>query len=425
MARHTSATLVAAAIACVFPYPARAAAVDRPGLEGRWTLSRSLSEFPEVGFGADLLSEVGRDAAGGGGSWNGSDRSGGGGQSAAPDSRMESEDDVRRAEQLTDEVRNPSAHLMIAETATAVTITDDRGRSRTFHPDGRDEAQQLDRVPVGTRTRWEGPRLVVRYAAEQNRELRYTYSRRLAPPQLVVEIEFIERGGRQRVTRVYEPSQPDEPPTPVQVAPAIPAKPAAPAAARSSAGQSPKSPIGNPAPDRAGAPVAPPAQSSAGQSPKSPIGNPAPDRTGTPVVPQGRDAELKGLTSLGVVVEDQSSQAAGCGLSESAIDAAVSQSLTAAGLKVLHNTDEDTYLYVDVMSTSVSPGLCVSKYDVYLYTHVMATLSYQTAPVLVQVSLLHEGGITGGAPATHASAVTGTVRKYVDEFASRIRNANR
>jgi hypothetical protein len=56
---------------------------------------------------------------------------------------------------------------------------------------------------------------------------------------------------------------------------------------------------------------------------------------------------------------------------------------------------------------------------------VSATLSYQVAPALVQVSLLHKGGLTGGAPAAHGEAVTGGVKQYVDEFGARIKAANR
>ena len=77
------------------------------------------------------------------------------------------------------------------------------------------------------------------------------------------------------------------------------------------------------------------------------------------------------------------------------------------------------------MTASVSPGLCVSRYDAYLYTFTTATLSYQTTPALVQVSLLHKAGIAGGAPGAHAAAVVRNVTQYVDEFVTRIRNANR
>ena len=60
---------------------------------------------------------------------------------------------------------------MIVETPTTVTITDDRGQSRTFHPNGKEEVLQLDGVPVGVTAKREAGRLVVLYGVEQGRDL--------------------------------------------------------------------------------------------------------------------------------------------------------------------------------------------------------------------------------------------------------------
>ena len=112
-------------------------------------------------------------------------------------------------------------------------------------------------------------------------------------------------------------------------------------------------------------------------------------------------------------------------LDQSTIETAVSKSLSDAGLKAMRNSDEDTYLYIDIVTTTTSSGLCVSRYDATLYTHTTAKLSYQNTPVLVQVSLLHDGGLAGGAPSTHAAAVLKGVTQYVDQFVTQIRNANK
>jgi hypothetical protein len=269
-------------------------------------------------------------------------------------------------QQLTAEVRKPSANLTIAETPTTVTIADDRGQSRTFHPDGKREVLQLDGVPVGVTAKWDAGRLLVLYNVDQERELRYSYSRTASPPQLVIEVQFVERGGGDRVRRVYETAS----------------------AAASTA---------ETLPDR------PPAQT----------------------FNQQPDAELKGLTKLGIVVEGLSPQAAACGLNQATLEAAVSTRLSNAGFKVLPNSDEDTYVYVNVITSSLSNGLCVSRYDAFLYTHTTAKLSYHETPVLVQVSLLHKGGISGGPPAAHAEGVLRGVNEYVDQFSTRIRNANK
>src|SRR5262245_18679536 len=131
---------------------------------------------------------------------------------------------------------------------------------------------------------------------------------------------------------------------------------------------------------------------------------------------QRPDAELKGLTKLGVVVEAMSPQAAACGLSQDALEATVSKRLSGAGFTIRRNSDEDTYVYVAASTTSLANGLCVSRYDVFLHTYTTAKLEYQDTPVLVQVSLLHKGGLAGGASAAHAEAVMRGVQDYVDQF---------
>ena len=77
------------------------------------------------------------------------------------------------------------------------------------------------------------------------------------------------------------------------------------------------------------------------------------------------------------------------------------------------------------VASSVSAGLCVSRYDAFLYTHTTAKLSYQSTPVLVQVSLLHNGSVAGGPPANHPTAVLRGLQDYVDQFCSRIQAANK
>ncbi len=139
---------------------------------------------------------------------------------------------------------------------------------------------------------------------------------------------------------------------------------------------------------------------------------------------QKLDAELKGIALVGVVVEDLRSQAAACGLKKQAIENAAVKILTDSGLKVVRNSDNDTYVYLTVMTTSIPAGLCVSRYDAYLYTHTTATLSHQAAPVLVQVSLVHEGGMAGGSATGHGDSIVRSLSQYVEQIAARIKRAN-
>jgi hypothetical protein len=288
-----------------------------------------------------------------------------------------------------------------------VTITDDRGRARIFHPGAREDILQLEDVPVAAVTRWDAGRLVILYKVEEGRELRYTLSSAADPEQLVVDVKFIEHGDGDAVRRVYTPAGPGESMT----------------VAASPSSTSPTSPI---------PPVPPPAPlekiPSAAASAVGPgrATAPAPADVAPPIPgPQQPDAELKGLSKLGVVVEGLGKESSSCGLSQGAIETAVSKILSDAGLTVIRNSDEDSYVYVNVNTVHLSTGFCVSRYDTFLYTHTMAKLSYQSTPVLVQVSLLHDGGIAGGAPAAHTDGVLKGVKAYVDQMVTRIAGANR
>jgi hypothetical protein len=109
MARRTSAVLVAV-ILLAFTCAIASAQQQIPGLAGRWSLDRALSEFPaEIGFGTP----------------------------GALVPRQESEQDAKRLQQLIAEVRTPPARLAIVQTGSALTITDDRDQTRAFHADGR------------------------------------------------------------------------------------------------------------------------------------------------------------------------------------------------------------------------------------------------------------------------------------------------
>ena len=92
---------------------------------------------------------------------------------------------------------------------------------------------------------------------------------------------------------------------------------------------------------------------------------------------QSPDAELKGLRKIGVVVEGLGDQAIKCGLKQDVLESSVTKHLTDAGFTVPRNTDEDTYLYINVMTASLSNGYCVSRYDAALNTHTTAALTYQ------------------------------------------------
>ena len=89
------------------------------------------------------------------------------------------------------------------------------------------------------------------------------------------------------------------------------------------------------------------------------------------------------------------------------------------------NSDEDTYVYVNIMTSTLATGLCASRYDAFLYSHATAKLQYRDQPVLVQVSLLHRGGIGSSAPSAHGAAVVRGLEGFVDLFVTQIHDANK
>jgi hypothetical protein len=349
-------------------------------LAGSWTLNRQLSQFPkEIGFSTSLITTARGERI-----------------------QTETQEDAQRTRFLADEVRVPPDRLAIVVTPALVTITLDPGAARTVQPGRRDESVRIGPVTVVTNASWDEGRLAIVYKAQTGRLLRYTYSVNQKPVQLIVDVEFMEsRGGGDKVRRIYEPTPPGDA--------AVAAQPAV--AAQSS------SPLGAPT----SAPPTPAAPSGAA----APLGTfPASSAPASTAMDQRPDASLKGLTRLGVVVEGLGADAAKCGLKQESLETAVAKRLTDAGFRVVRDSDDDTYLYVNVNTVTASAALCVSRYDVTLYSHAAARLAHTASPVLLQVELLHKGGLAGGGPTVHADGLLKNVLEYVDQFSTRIRNAN-
>ena len=384
------------AAACILGVLASATArgQDTVNLTGRWVLNRDQSQIDkQIGFNPAWLVAGTRSAGrepGGGEGGGGGRRGSGGGRQGGFNVPRESAEDAQRLQQLSTEARVPSPHLTILDSRGDVTITGADDVSRILHTDGNDDYLQISGIPITAVTVRNSGGVVVRYKVEQGRELRYTFARETGGPKLTVDIQFVE-GGRvaDTVRRVYDLIGPEDPfPTPEITSKTEP-------------GAAGGVPAVAPPP---GAPAVPAAPEPFNQQP---------------------DAELKGLTRLGMVIEGLGAQAASCGLTEAALEAAVAGKLKNAGFTVLTNTDEDSYVYVNVISGSLSAGSCVSRFDLTVYTHTTARLSYQPSPVLVQVSLLHRGGISAGAAAGHSATVVKSVSEYLDEFIARIKAANK
>lgn len=360
-----------------------------PSVTGAWVLNPALTKRPdEIGFDAAWARAGARngDTETAGRGRRGGSRSGGTAE-AAPQLSAESADDSTRVQQLTAEARTPPAHLTIVQDASKVSIADDQGLARTFHPTGKQEDLTIGTVPLPTTAQWDAGSLVIVYDVESGRQLRYTYTPLPNPKRLLVDIRFIDRGREgDEVQLTYEPPDAHNE-TLVAGAPASPSA----AMPRTAVNGSTGGPVG--------APPTPPA-----------------------ALPPG--SELRGISTIAIDVEDLSGQAAACGLDQSRIKNTISKILADAGFKLPTYSNVDANVVVNIGTSKLADGACVSRYDVSLVSDADATFPYLKGTVAaVEVQLLHEGGMAGGPPAAHASSVMDALTKSVNHFVEQIRAA--
>jgi len=368
---------------------------DTPNIAGVWVLNPALTVKPaEVGF----LPDWARGGAGGEGtSRSGGGRGGrrggssGGGMNPPSMSSRDSMDDSTRMQQLTMEARTPPEHITIVQKPGAVSIADDQGHSRTFHPNGQLEDLTIGTVDLPTTTRWDAGALVIAFDVASGRQLRYTFTPASGPSRLLVDIRFIQNGHEgDEVKLTYE--TPGEHDRDVLSGTPLPLPP------------SPPSPAGGAAP----------------AVPDATAPSPGP-RAG--VLPPG--SELRGLATIAVEVGDLSAQSTACGLDQGKIKSSVSQIVTDAGYKAPIGR-EDAYVLVSIATSKLPDGACISRYDASLVSHGDANLPYLKGTVSsVEIQLLHEGGMAGGSPSAHASAVMDALTKSVSHFVSQIRAAGK
>ena len=361
-----------------------------PTIAGAWVLNPALTQRPaEIGFSPDWARAQGSgggDGRSSGGGRRGGSRSGGG-ATGVPAISRESADDSTRVEQLTGEARTPPSRLTIIQKDTAISIADDQGHVRTFRPDGHLDELTIGTVALPTTARWDGASLVVVYDVETGRQLRYTYTPSADPTRLQVKIRFLERGREgDEVRLTYEPPGEHE----RAILSGVPPSPGAAAAPAST----------SPGVPDAGPPAARP-----------------------PVLAPG--SELRGLTTIGTVVEDLSAQGKACGLDQEKIKTSIARILADAGFKTERFGNEDTYVLLSIVTSKLPDGTCLSRYDTSLVTQADVTLPYLKGVVAVQVPLLHEGGMAGGSPAAHAQAVMDALVKSANSFVLQIRKANK
>lgn len=147
----------------------------------------------------------------GGGGYGGGYGGGSGGGGSNPPAQGNQED-RDKVQQLTGEVKNPSASLTISQSADSLAITDALGRTRFFQTTGVTDKHQLDAGVVQSTSKWNGPQLVTTYDLGGGRKLIYTYSLVATTKQLLVQVKL--DGGRSEpagggtampIKQVYDP----------------------------------------------------------------------------------------------------------------------------------------------------------------------------------------------------------------------------
>ena len=364
-----------------------------PDVAGIWVLNPALTQRPaEIGFSPNWVPGGAEEGARSGG--RGRRGGGSGGGATPPQFSRESADDSTRLQQLTGEARTPPAHITIVQKDDSVSIADDQGHSRTFHPNGKLEELTLGTVALPTRSQWDSGSLIVLFEVESGRELRYTYTPASNPTRLLVNIRFLERGREgDEVKLTYEtPEEHDRAVLSQPASPGLP-PPDAPSGARSGV---------------------PPAAPTGAAAPSAPAARP-------PLLPPG--SELRGISVIGTQVEDLTAQAAACGLDQNKIKSSMAKILADAGFKTQPYGNEETYVLISVVTSKLADGACVSRYDASLMANGDATFPYLKGTVMVEVPLLRDGGLIGGSAAQHAAGVMDALAKAVNSFVAQVRAA--
>lgn len=154
-----------------------------PDLSGTWTLDTYLSDNPEqvlASIRADLgqeassllseSTEAGRNARGRG------RRAEPRRDQASSTAAEPTADEQRAIDAITAEIRYPPPTLTIVETASAVTLKDATGGSRTFQTNGKAEPQTFADTRANVTASWQGPQLVVAFDLGKGRTMTSTYS---------------------------------------------------------------------------------------------------------------------------------------------------------------------------------------------------------------------------------------------------------
>ena len=219
----TSILVTVALAVAVSPMPTRAvhqADVSAgAGLVGTWQLDPESSTLPprdgmpDEGQGGMGGRPYGSGPGGGGsggrrGPGMGGGAPGGPGMPGGERSRP-SEEEIQRMRDLMREALQVPTRFTIARDGDAVAFIDADGHVRKYVPNGKAEKHQLTAGTIQTKTRWDGPALLIETEVRDGMKLRRTYALEPGTGRLIVTTSLEGRGSpddRPPLRAVYDPS---------------------------------------------------------------------------------------------------------------------------------------------------------------------------------------------------------------------------
>jgi len=129
---------------------------------------------------------------------------------------------------------------------------------------------------------------------------------------------------------------------------------------------------------------------------------------------------LRGLRKMAVLVEDIDDEGIACNIHKESLGLAAARPLVDAGI---HVPDYPVKAHVNVSARRLSDGGCVAFVDVQFKAYAIVRVVH-AGPMLGTAELASYGDLIAGPASDFGSRVEATVRRFVEQFATRVKLAN-
>jgi hypothetical protein len=130
---------------------------------------------------------------------------------------------------------------------------------------------------------------------------------------------------------------------------------------------------------------------------------------------------LGGLRKVAVLVEDIDDEGIACNINKESLRLAAARPLVDAGIYV---PDYPVKAHVDVSARRLSSGECVAFADVQVKAYAGVRVVHRPGPMLGTAELASYGDLIAGPASNFGSRVAARVRRFVEQFATRVKIAN-